>query len=1657
MIKSTRLKKCLLLLTLFSSLTMISVDDMLNQFYSTETIDNAINLKPIDHVFEGEDIMENTDDADATVSNHNDIDYQDDEPIPLPGSLTTDYYRPETEKYESVQDYWEKEILFMKWNDDDKKPLFAMDTEKPVYKPGEIVRVTIFFYDRFNKKPISLKDVGLMNPTLNLFDANRKSVIKFELAQYIDQPSTTTSYPKFHFESEKVSSVVEFKLDDDFAGGFYTWEFTCDSIKYQEKTNFFVSSYRNVKEAIILDFNKDTLLPGDDVMAKVTLKLLGNDSTNSQTELEFTYRVVDDTGKELESKTKKMKDRIGYIMYDTPQNLESVKSIDILVSLNYNGNELTAVKKLVITDIESVRVDFTPAGGKYSMNMENEVFFQAYADIDRTVPIEIENGTVIKLCYAFTEPDINTKPDNGKIEPNPEEPVQFANPNIAEEPVADEGRLLESERIYEGSIWDKFLSYFTSMIDHFLGLDIQKIDDGGVVAPIENGNDKDDGIWNNEEGLKTKEGFHLSPTNNYSKLPQNKYSTKKILDAGIDVETMIKSNEDGKGSFKIIFEPNCSYYMTVTKSIYYTHFFMVNTSKDFYAIDHSDMRLTLDKKVMNHDDTLKVTVTKVKQTLATKFRLLVQNNGNILKEQVVNFGACETENVTEVCKGSVTLNVSEFNKNDGGVFTIQIYRDEVYDYPEQESLIYIYPQNRLEITKTYNKEKYQPGDEVEIDLKIDNSGASSTDYFYRVVVSDESAFLQLEKRNLPPTLFTKVLLEKELRGVDGILDSSHAYLNWMFENNDDLLKEEYLMDELVDDSEIKNNLKSLSMQKLEMLLGNQRWRQLFLTGRQMASFLRQVGYNYNYYSDAKDYFGLDYWVGCLPSLIYDSRYEGKLSALLPFSVKNIVEKSNYLYGGGYDVMEGEIMFDAMPMGMPEMEEVADDARAFDEKDMGGGSVANDTSTTSTSSNASPPEETGNASTEANNNIDLESDMINENTVFFTTLGWSNSDKIKFTLPSDVSKFRVNVIAISKDGKYGMHTDFVSSQKNFDVNIDYPNYVYASETIDLEVNVYNNSSSDISVTNDHSSDSWDVSANNLHRQTFSVPGSDLPKTFKFTSSTGENVEVLVNPTIKNGLNFKHSKTLMIRQVSTTVMPDPILLPSSTLNGSVLVKATYTPLGAPVILSGYETLIQEPFGCFEQTSSTTFPMVILMQYLNLQKNPADQDKIDEMKFKITENLQKGVKKLLSFETSTGGFEWFGESPGHVTLTAYGLWQFLEMNKIGNYVDLDVIDRTLNWLREKYSTQNITFPLTEGLDSFGNPPQEVSDIYIVFVMSMFDQYQIDYSSIINSVISKYESGNQSTDSYMISFVGLLYENLDEKTKANSMAQRLVQNQDSSTGEFTSVDATITQSYGKSKSVEATAIAILFLLKNDSGQYMEQVEKAVDYLMKNMSFGYFFSTQATVLALKALVTYSEYMAVSNAGLKSFDVAIEGITKTYEVDISEDPDQEYDPIVFEDFKDTDKTSLSYNITPNFTLDENSKYVFSIDYEYETDNPLSVANSSLKVEMSSNSLSNAESFSLKVTNQTANELGMVNMIFYKPSNLKVNLNDLETLRKLKKIDYYELLKDNSEIVFYWRGIGANASYEVDITLSKEFELSSGFGAKVGAYLYYDKDGSIVFA
>jgi uncharacterized protein YfaS (alpha-2-macroglobulin family) len=70
-----------------------------------------------------------------------------------------------------------------------------------------------------------------------------------------------------------------------------------------------------------------------------------------------------------------------------------------------------------------------------------------------------------------------------------------------------------------------------------------------------------------------------------------------------------------------------------------------------------------------------------------------------------------------------------------------------------------------------------------------------------------------------------------------------------------------------------------------------------------------------------------------------------------------------------------------------------------------------------------------------------------------------------------------------------------------------------------------------------------------------------------------------------------------------------------------------------------LIQDPNGCFEQTSSTTYPLVMAQQYFTTHTgiDPATIQKSNDI-------LARGYKRLIGFECKGGGYEWFGQDPGH-----------------------------------------------------------------------------------------------------------------------------------------------------------------------------------------------------------------------------------------------------------------------------------------------------------------------------------------------------------------------------------------------------------------------------
>jgi hypothetical protein len=132
-----------------------------------------------------------------------------------------------------------------------------------------------------------------------------------------------------------------------------------------------------------------------------------------------------------------------------------------------------------------------------------------------------------------------------------------------------------------------------------------------------------------------------------------------------------------------------------------------------------------------------------------------------------------------------------------------------------------------------------------------------------------------------------------------------------------------------------------------------------------------------------------------------------------------------------------------------------------------------------------------------------------------------------------------------------------------------------------------------------------------------------------------------------------------------------VPADAIEGSVKANVKLFPSTFSQLVDGLEAIFQRPYGCFEQTSSTTYPNVLALDYLRRSKKSVPQVEATARQY-----IHLGYQRLLGFEIGGGGFDWFGNPPANRTLTAYGLMEFNDMARVHD-VDPKVIQRTRTWL--------------------------------------------------------------------------------------------------------------------------------------------------------------------------------------------------------------------------------------------------------------------------------------------------------------------------------------------------------------------------------------------
>lgn len=487
----------------------------------------------------------------------------------------------------------------------------------------------------------------------------------------------------------------------------------------------------------------------------------------------------------------------------------------------------------------------------------------------------------------------------------------------------------------------------------------------------------------------------------------------------------------------------------------------------------------------------------------------------------------------------------------------------------------------------------------------------------------------------------------------------------------------------------------------------------------------------------------------------------------------------------------------------------------------------------------------------------------------------------------------------------------------------------------------------------------------------------------------------------------------------------------VKGSMEAKFTAYPSILDDLMSGIESILREPYGCFEQTSTSSYPNILVLKYLEEQEddNPAAVKRAREL-------LKSGYKRLTTFETPEKGYEWFGGAPGHEALSAYGLMQFNEMKEVYPGVDQEMIDRTAAWLMSR-KDNNGGFKRNErALDSFGSADEDITNAYIVYSLA-----EAGFTDIEKELVLAYKNAVKSNDPYQLALVAnALYKTGDTK-KGDEIFGKLMQQQHED-GYWQGKKHSITCSGGQSLKVETTALAILAMLKPGKLD-ANALNKAVKFVVSSRSgYGGFGSTQATILALKSLTEYSKFAKRTNE-----DGTIEIYAGKKRIATTSYSAGQNEPIIIDSLEQfisegNQKIKIKY-------VNVKTPLPYSLGISYYTSLPNS--SDSCKVKLKTR-LANARCktgetnrLSATLTNTTNEGLPMTMMLLGIPAGTTAQPWQLKELQEKGVFDYYET--SGNKVVIYYRQMKPGEVKEVNLDLKAE--MPGNFEAPAScAYLYY---------
>ncbi|MGP0019071.1 MAG: MG2 domain-containing protein [Candidatus Sulfotelmatobacter sp.] len=491
--------------------------------------------------------------------------------------------------------------------------------------------------------------------------------------------------------------------------------------------------------------------------------------------------------------------------------------------------------------------------------------------------------------------------------------------------------------------------------------------------------------------------------------------------------------------------------------------------------------------------------------------------------------------------------------------------------------------------------------------------------------------------------------------------------------------------------------------------------------------------------------------------------------------------------------------------------------------------------------------------------------------------------ITIPLADSITTWRMAMLASTTHGALGSATSSLKVFQDFFVDLDLPVTLTQGDRVSIPVAVYNYSGGRGDVSLKLQPDDWfslvdDVADKSVTVDSARVGGSQFTLEarrigkFRLTLSArmkggADRADIVVREieVIPNG----REQNLVFNGRLENSVRHELNFPANSVPDANKIFVRLYPGPLSQVIEGMDSILRMPGGCFEQTSSSTYPNVLALDYMKRTKKLTP-----EVHAKAEGYIANGYQRLLTFEVPGGGFSWFGQAPANKILTAYGLMEFSDMSKVYD-VDPRLIARTQQWLASQQQADGSWKPDTQFINE-GATNRYNSDVLRITAYLAWSLENTGYQGpAVERARQFVESHmNGKIDTYTLAVIanfavdfgggnhgsGSADSGKDRSFTRQAMQLLLDARTEKDEQVWWSADETGVYATGASASVETTGLAVQALLK--WGEASGTARKAMNYIAsKKDATGAWGTTQATIMALRALLLATEKGAADVQG----------------------------------------------------------------------------------------------------------------------------------------------------------------------------------------------------